>query len=119
MSIEDLKLKPNSNQPEDFKVAMQLIESHPLLSRDTVAKKVVENQGITEAGLEVDIGNYLESRIASLEGDQEKMIALKKKDPIAYREAAMVVHSVPPEIENKLEDQEFPTKKAKKRDENS
>ena len=72
MSIEDLKLKPNSNQPEDFKVAMQLIESHPLLSRDTVAKKVVENQGITEAGLEVDIGNYLESRIASLEGDQER-----------------------------------------------
>ena len=47
------------------------------------------------------------------------MMALKKKDPVAYREAAMVVHSVPPEIENKLEDQEFPTKKAKKRDENS
>ncbi|MDO8728287.1 MAG: hypothetical protein Q7K26_00180 [bacterium] len=119
MSIEDLGLKPNSNQPKDFEAAEKLIENHPLLSRDTVAKKVVENKGVTEAGLEVDIGNYLVARIASLEGDQKKMIAMENKDPIASREAAMVVHSAPPEIENKLEDLELPTKKSKKRDGNS
>ena len=103
MSIEDLKMKPNSNRPEDFKAARKMLEEDEWIKNDPVAKKVLENEGMTEAGYEVDIGDYLAARSALLEKNEEKMAAMEKKNPDAYR-AAMVVHSVRPEAEKWLEE---------------
>lgn len=120
MSIErNLGKREGSNRPQDWESARKMLEEDKWIKDDPVAKKVLENEGITEAGREVDIGDYLASRSAQLEGDAEKMAAMEKKNPVAYREAAMVVHSVRPDMENKLEDQEPLIKKSKKRDENS
>jgi len=120
MSIErNLGKREGSNRPQDFEAARKLLEEDKWIKDDPVAKKVLEDEGMTEAGYEVDIGDYLAARSAHLEKNEEKMAAMEKKNPEAYRAAAMVVHSVPPEIENKLEDQELPIKKPKKRDESS
>jgi hypothetical protein len=103
MSIENhlnLGKQEGSNRPQDFEAAWELLRQDPWLKDDEVAQKVLENGGVTEAGFEVDIGNYLAARSARLEGNEEKLAAIGMKDPKAV-EAAMIVHSEPPEIENR------------------
>src|SRR3989344_8419246 len=105
MSIEAQPQDTTSvvNSSEALEAAKQLAGENDFCKKNPRTLKMIENEGHTVIdGKEtvVDIGNYLASRIAALENNTESMAAARAKDPRAF-EAAMVVHSVRPDLEQK------------------
>lgn len=82
----------------DQKAARELLEGSATLKNDDYAKRVLNNGGVADNGSRVDIGNFLAGREAYLENDEQQMAAVKERDPEAVK-AAMLVHSIKPEIE--------------------
>lgn len=78
--------------------AIQLLEESDLLRGDEYARRVVESGGQTEAGVLVDLGNFLSAREAVIESTRAaaKVTAAMDKDRSAWE----VANSVKPEIEN-------------------
>jgi len=102
MSIENAALEKREEQ----KAALDLLNENPLLANDEFAKKVVYDGGVMENGDEIDLGDFLESRLSILEKEQVegKVAAAKAKNPQAFKWASTtIVHSVRPDLEKNLE----------------
>jgi hypothetical protein len=99
MSIEE----PQEPLTPDQEAAFALIRENDLLKRDPYAKRVVEMNGVVDSGIVVDIGNFIEARLAKLEEAtaEAKLAAMKGRDPEAYD--AAVVNSVAPHLERNIE----------------
>ena len=94
MSIEEPEIEINN----DMEAALGLINENPFLKNDPYAKRVVESGGTADNGQKVDIGDFLNARLAVLEMNQaeSKVMAAKTKNPQAYE----VAYSVAPDKEN-------------------
>lgn len=105
MSMENMEPsameKAPKNRPEDFETAQGLINEHPLLPEDEKTKYVMEHEGMTPDGVEVDLIRYLSARAAVLEinAAKEKLTEIEKIDPTSY----MAASSVRPDMEKYAE----------------
>ena len=84
---------------EEEKVAWDLLNEDPLLSRDSYAKRVLKSGGVADNGEKVDIGDFLAARQAVLEMNQAegKVAAAKNKNSQAWG----LAYSVRPDLEEK------------------
>lgn len=89
------------NRLEDFETAQGLINEHPLLPEDEKTKYVMEHEGITPDGVEVDLIRFLSARAAVLEMNKAraKLTEIEKIDPASV----MAASSVAPHVEKYME----------------
>lgn len=87
------------NRAEDFSAAESLIEGSEILKNDAYSRNVLRNEGVTDAGVKVDIGNFLAAREAILTGNDGKLNDLKSFDRTAV-EQALVTNSLRPDMEH-------------------
>jgi hypothetical protein len=83
MSMESSQSQGPKNRPEDFETAQGLINEHSLLPEDEKTKYVMEHEGMTPDGVEVDLIRYLSARAAVLDMNaaKEKLTEIEKIDP--------------------------------------
>ena len=104
MSIEapEIEVAEESKfSKEEVDTALSMIEGDEFLKKDSYARRVVENDGMLDNGVQTsDFGNFLAARRAFLmsEVGRARFEGLVKHDP-----SFMIVSSAAPEFERYLE----------------
>lgn len=107
--FEKINNIPESEQmdrsDEAMQAAAELIAENEILATNPQVQRLLENDFVTEAGNELDPGNFMVSMLDFLERknkDEESLTTEQVAERVRQLEAE-VVHSLPPTIEGQRE----------------